>query len=308
MRIAVIKLGALGDFVQALSPFRTIRAHHERAHITLITTNPFASLGRASGYFDEIWEDGRPRTVAAYCAFIRRLRRARFDRVYDLQTSTRSNVYFLLLFPRFPEWSGVALGCSHPHANPNRVAMHTVDRQAEQLAMAGLQNMLPADLSWAKADVSRFALPKPYVLLVPGGSAHRPRKRWPATRYGALAQALVRAGSKPVVLGSREERGLAQTIKKLCPQAIDLVGQSDLLEVVALSREAALAVGNDTGPMHLIAASGTPSLVLFSDESDPARCAPRGRRVRLLSSPNLADLSVERVLAEVEALKGMGHE
>lgn len=308
MRIAVIKLGALGDFVQAFSPFRTIRAHHESAHLTLITTPPFAALGRATGYFDEIWEDGRPRTVADYCAFIRRLRRARFDRVYDLQTSTRSSVYFLLLFPRFPEWSGVALGCSHPHANPNRVAMHTVDRQAEQLAMAGLRNVLPADMSWAQADAARFTLPKPYVLLVPGGSAHRLRKRWPDTHYGALAQALVRAGLRPVVLGSRDERALAQAIKRLCPEVVDLVGQTDFLEILALGREAALAIGNDTGPMHLIAAADAPSLVLFSDESDPARCAPRGRRVRTLSAPNLADLSVERVLVEVEVLRGARHD
>jgi ADP-heptose:LPS heptosyltransferase len=308
MRIAVIKLGALGDFVQALSPFRTIRAHHEDAHITLITTRPFAALGRATGYFDAIWDDGRPRTVAAYCALIGRMRRARFDRVYDLQTSTRSSIYFWLLFPRLPEWSGVAPGCSHPHANPERVTMHTVERQAEQIAMAGVPDMLPVDLSWAKADLSRFALPRPFALLVPGGSAHRPRKRWPAMCYAELAQTLARAKITPVVLGTSEERALAQTIAGACPEARDLVGQTEYQDIVALGREASFAVGNDTGPMHLIAAAGAPSLVLFSDESDPARCAPRGRLVRTLRLPDLADLPVERVLAEVEALKAGRHD
>jgi ADP-heptose:LPS heptosyltransferase len=308
MRIAVIKLGALGDFVQALSPFRTIRAHHENAHITLITTRPFAALGRATGYFDAIWDDGRPRTVASYCALIGRMRRARFDRVYDLQTSTRSSIYFWLLFPRLPEWSGVTPGCSHPHANPERVTMHTVERQAEQLAMAGIPDMLPVDLSWAKIDLSRFALSRPFALLVPGGSAHRPRKRWPATRYAELAQTLARAKITPIVLGTSEERALAQTITSACPGARDLVGQTEYQDIVALGREAAFAVGNDTGPMHLIAAAGAPSLVLFSDESDPARCAPRGRQVRTLRLPDLAELPLARVLTEVEALKAGRHD
>jgi len=51
-RILVIKLGALGDFVQALGPFAAIRAHHPAADIVLLTTRPYADLGRASGYFD----------------------------------------------------------------------------------------------------------------------------------------------------------------------------------------------------------------------------------------------------------------
>lgn len=303
MRIAVIKLGALGDFVQALSPFRTIRAHHKDAHITLITTGPFTALGKATGYFDEVWDDGRPRAAFAYCAFIKRMRRARFDRVYDLQTSTRSSVYFFLLFPHLPKWSGVAPGCSHPHANSARVTMHTVERQAEQLAMAGIPDILPMDLSWARSDASRFSLARPFALLVPGGSAHRPRKRWPASRYAALAQVLERAKITPVVLGAAAERALAQSVTRICPKARDLVGQTDYQDIIALGRDAVLAVGNDTGPMHLIAAAGAPSLVLFSDESDPARCAPRGRLVHTLRQANLADLPVERVLSEIEALK-----
>jgi ADP-heptose:LPS heptosyltransferase len=54
-------------------------------------------------------------------------------------------------------------------------------------------------------------------------------------------------------------------------------------------------VGNDTGPMHLIAAAGAPSVCLFSADSDPALCAPRGA-VTVLREPNLADLAVAAVL------------
>jgi ADP-heptose:LPS heptosyltransferase len=66
-----------------------------------------------------------------------------------------------------------------------------------------------------------------------------------------------------------------------------------------LARTALGAVGNDTGPMHLIAAAGAPSLVLFSSESDPGLCAPRpgaqGGKVAILRKPDLVALSVSEV-------------
>ena len=57
---------------------------------------------------------------------------------------------------------------------------------------------------------------------------------------------------------------------------------------------AALAVGNDTGPLHLIAAAGAPTLALFSNASDPDLCAPRGR-VTVLRAESLDLLSVDDV-------------
>ncbi|MGH6995954.1 MAG: glycosyltransferase family 9 protein, partial [Stellaceae bacterium] len=59
-RILVIKLGALGDFVQAMGPAAAIRAHHPRARIMLLTTPAYAELGRRAPYFDDVWSDERP--------------------------------------------------------------------------------------------------------------------------------------------------------------------------------------------------------------------------------------------------------
>ncbi|MBM3542113.1 MAG: glycosyltransferase family 9 protein, partial [Alphaproteobacteria bacterium] len=150
-RVLVIKLGALGDMVQALGPMAAIRRHHRDAHLVLLTTAPFAPLARASGWFDEIWCDARPSlwNLPAALALARRLNAGRFARVYDLQTSDRSGFYFRLIGPPFgrrPEWSGIARGCSHPHANPGRDSMHTIERQAEQLTMAGVGEVPRVDL------------------------------------------------------------------------------------------------------------------------------------------------------------------
>ena len=300
-RILIIKHGALGDFVQALGPCQAIRRHHGAAQITLLTTPPFEAFAAASGLFDDIWLDPRApaHRIGAWLALRRRLRGGGFERVYDLQTSERSSLYFhFFARRRRPEWSGLARGCSHFHANPERASMHTVERQRDQLQATGIDEVPLSDLSWAEADLSRFTLPERLALLVPGGSAHRPAKRWPVGHYAALARALVEKGLTPVILGGADEGELGRDIVAAAGTGRDLCGQTSLLEIAAIARRASLAVGNDTGPMHLIAAAGARSVVLFSDASDPARCAPRGRAVTVLRQVPLTNLPVDEVLRD----------
>ena len=296
--ILVIKLGALGDFVQALGPMAAIRAHHKDQRITLLTTAPFNGFAKASGYFDDIWIDGRPggMDLAGWLKLLSRLRNGGFGRAYDLQTSDKSSYYFRFFWPNFPEWSGIARGCSHPHANPDRDNMHTIERQAEQLAMAGIPDVPVPDLSWATADVSRFGLPECYALLAPGGAAHRPGKQWPPERFGELAGVLAEKEIRPVLLGAAGEAPIMAAIRDRCPEAVDLSGETSLLELAALGRGARLAVGNDTGPMHLLSAVGCPSAVLFSSDSDPALCEQRGPAVTIIRPDSLHGLSAIEVL------------
>jgi ADP-heptose:LPS heptosyltransferase len=301
-RILIVKLSALGNVILSLGPFAAIRQHHPAAEITLLTTAPYAAWLAEAPWFDHVLIDERPAwwNVPALLRLRRSLRQARFDRVYDLQTSGRSSRYFRL-FPRGrrPDWSGIAPGCSHPDRDPGRDGMHDIDRQFTQLAQAGITERPAPDLSWNTDDIGRFDLPPRIALLVPGSSAHRPAKRWPAGAYAGVAARLLAAGVTPVVLGTRQETDLAVAIRQAVPAAIDLTGRTRLQDLAPLAHAATTAIGNDTGPMHLIAAAGCRSIVLFSHESDPARCAPRGLSVAVLRRPDLASLPVEAVLAEL---------
>jgi ADP-heptose:LPS heptosyltransferase len=296
-RVLVIRLGALGDFFLSFGPFAAIRARHAGDEVTLLTTAPYAALARRAPWFDRVEVDARPSLFDVPGLLRLRRQLAGFDFVYDLQTSGRSSRYFILAGR--PPWSGIAMGCSHPHATPRRDAMHTLERQREQLAMAGVTEFPPPDLAWL-VHRPAIELPEPYVLLVPGAAAQRPRKRWPADRYGALAALLAGGGLAPVVLGGTDEAGLAGTIRTACPAAIDLTGQTAIGDLPALAAGAALAVGNDTGPMHVAAAMGCRCVVLFSADSDPALTAPRGpggEWPAVLRAKDLADLPVADVVA-----------
>ena len=303
--ILVIKLGALGDFVQALGPMRAIRDHHANQRIDLLTTPPFEDLARACGLFDRII--ARPRMkwhqLGAVCALRRDLIQGGYARVYDLQTSDRSSFYFRL-FPAKakPEWSGIARGCSHPHANPDRDRLHTVERQADQLAMAGIPSVPTPDLSFAETNLARFALPDTFALIVPGGAAHRPAKRWPADRFAGLCRHFAGRGVMPVLIGGADERALHDAILAAAPGTRSLCGETSLLDLAALARRCMLAVGNDTGPMHVAAIAGAPTVVLYSHASDPALCAQRGPQVTILREARLSDLTLDDVLKVLPTL------
>jgi ADP-heptose:LPS heptosyltransferase len=293
--ILVVKLGAFGNIILSLAAFAAIRQHHAGARISVLTSEAYAGWLRSFPYFDDVLVDSRPRwwDLQGLHRLGRTLADGHFARVYDLQTSARSSRYFRL-FPakHRPEWSGIAFGCGLPDRDPQRNVLHDAVRQQGQLRQAGINVFPPADLSWCRGDIARFALPADFALLVPGSSPDRPAKRWPAARYQSLAHRLAGKGITSVVIGSAPEKALAAEI----PSAIDLTGQTGFGDLADLARAARFAVGNDTGPMHLIATAGCAAITLFSNESNPSQCAPRGRWTRVLQRPDLADLPVEAVL------------
>jgi ADP-heptose:LPS heptosyltransferase len=307
--ILVVKLGALGDVAQALPAMQAIRDAHPGARLTLLTTRPFVGIFRACPWFAAVWEDGRAPLwrLDRWLALRARIRAAGFARVYDLQTADRTDWYFALLGPGArPEWVGTARGASHRHADPARDRMHTAERLAAQLALAGVATPAAADLAWLDGDAGRFGLRPPYALIVPGASPHRPEKRWPAERFGALAGRLAGRGLMPVAVGAASEAALTRAVRDHAGMTVDLAGRTTIADLAALARGAALAVGNDTGPMHWFAAAGCPTLTLFSAASDPALCAPRGSRATILRRDRLADLPVNDVADAALALAETG--
>ncbi len=137
--------------------------------------------------------------------------------------------------------------------------------------------------------------------MIPGAAARRPAKRWPAEFYASIAERLAAEGWTVAVIGSEQERPIAETILARVPTVRDLTGRTGFADIARLGAQAGLVVANDTGPAHLAAAAGAPTVSLFSADSDPALSAPRGR-VKILRSPNLADLPVETVWATVQSL------
>lgn len=296
--ILIIKHGALGDIVLATAGFKAIREANPDASIVLLTSKPFAELMAQSPYFNEIWVDSKPKLTdrKALGRLRAMLNSKRWSWVYDLQASGRTTLYQWLLKRPWPNINNRSRFASHTRP-PFDTSKHAIENLRAQLKAAGIQAGM-TDVSWLTADVDAIRPAGKYALLVPGGAPHRPAKRWPAEQYAALAQEIVDKKITPVLIGTKAEQEVIDAIADRVPQAVNLSGRTSIAQVVELARGSAFAVGNDTGPMHLIAATGIPCIVLFSHDSDPARCAPVGD-VTVLREPNLADLSVDKVLASL---------
>ncbi len=144
----------------------------------------------------------------------------------------------------------------------------------------------PSPVVWTAPRHERAAeallLPGAPVLAI-GPAANWRGKQWHAERFAELARRLTAAdgplpGARIAVLAAAHERAQAAPLLAAMPAArvIDLVGRTDLLTAAAVLRRSALFIGNDTGLMHIAAASGTPTLGLFGP-SPIEQYAPWGR-------------------------------
>lgn len=307
-RILVIKLGALGDLVFALGPMQAIRDQHPDAELTCLTRQAYCELLEASRLFDVIWPDPNPRPwqIGRSLAFRKQLREAGFSWVYDLQTSDRSNSYFRLFWPGpYPRWSGIARGASHRHIYPRPNRQHTVDRQRAQLAIAGIEQVPLTDLSAIDGDIGHFNLPEKFVLMVPGSSPHSLDKRWSTAHFRSIAERLIAHGITPVIIGGASEQPLARALLDGLPGGIDLTGQTKIVDIPPLAGKAQHAVGNDTGPIHLIAATGCPLTVLFSRLDALEKNKPGGPQVTVLQNDDLQNVSVDQVWTAMQVSRAV---
>lgn len=293
--ILVIKHGALGDFVQSLGAFEAIRRHHPDDHLVLLTTPLFVSLAQETFFFDQIVIDPRHSytKIQHHYQLYQTLRSLQIRRVYDLQRSTRSGVYYRALkWRRTLEWSGVVAGCSHPHPHPAWRTQHSLDRLEQQLSAVGINSTAP-HFNWL---TSAFQPPsKPYIVFIPSASPKHPDKCWPLKHFQQLAQQLTADGWRVIIVGTKAEQPLGEAIAQGNAGVENWMGRTTLTELIVLCQHAAGVVGNDTGPTHIAAIAAAPTVVLFFSASDPKLSAPRGANVSILSHPQATQLTVALV-------------
>jgi ADP-heptose:LPS heptosyltransferase len=306
--LLIIKHGALGDIIKALGVCRVLRRYYPKAQITLLTSQPYASICRETGYFDQILMDPRSWNLLTTVLILKALARHKYDFVIDFQNSRRTNRYFKIwqMLSDSP-WCGTAKKCQYPIDMALKEQVHIYDRFYYQLQLLGIdvdrESMAPT-LEWLPSTPVLHLNSSKYVILIPGSSSVALNKRWPVESYTQIAIYLAHHGIIPVIIGGEEEKRLATLIMKGCPQACDLTQQTSLIDIGNLAKDAIAIIGNDTGPTYFTSAAGKPTIVLWSDYSNPLIHAPRGEHITVLQQNCLADLSVERV---IDVLKPLLH-
>lgn len=160
---------------------------------------------------------------------------------------------------------------------PNRVDMEFYPPDNDRTAVT---HRLVEDVDWL-GDC-------PLVVIHPGGASNpiqtTPGKLWPAERYARLANHIVRQhGARVILVGADQDREIARAIIGMtAAPLVDWVGRISLGELGGLCEVADLYIGNDTGPTHVAAAVGCPTLAIFGP-SDPAVSRPYGTKGQVVA-------------------------
>jgi heptosyltransferase-2 len=139
-----------------------------------------------------------------------------------------------------------------------------------------------AALGELRQRVPELAAAGHYAVLAPA-VRYGPAKQWPSNYFHDLAQKIIEELRLQVVVvaGAGPEEAQVAAVVSEGHSVLNLAGRTDLLGLSALLQEAALFVGNDSGPAHLAAALGTPALTIFGS-TNPGWTAPLGERARIV--------------------------
>ncbi len=335
-RLLILKPSSLGDIVHALPVLSALRRACPQAHIAWMVRPELAGLLECVWGIDEILLFDRrtmgrwftPAGISSLHAFIKKLRRGRYDLALDLQGLLRSALFARAAGCRVriglaEAREGAVFFYTHTAEAPS--SPHIVDYYTEVLKQLGVPiepicfGLRPTQA--ARADLhsllqKEWSDPGQFAVLIPG-SAHA-RKCWPPQRFAQLAESLhQQTGLRIVAAGSQKEAAAITQIAKMTNTPIlNLAGRTTLPQLTALFEKATLVIGNDTGPSHIAAAMDIPTVVIFGP-TNPARLGPYQKpdgvaavepfnRGRAIDSPDprytIENVSLEMVLEKTKAL------
>ena len=300
-RICLIKPSALGDVVQTLPLLPALKQRYPAAEISWVVNRELRDLVDGHPALFESIPFERRGGWSAWMKLLRTLRQRRFDLVIDLQGLLRTGVMTAATgapirvgLQTAREGSHLTLNCVLPETSRQMAAHARYWRVAECLGLGELPRdtfiaTSEEDCGWANLHVDD--LPRPIFAVHPG--ARWETKRWPVEKFAELLRRADRTWAGSIlILGSKAERPDAEQLhqkfqdfsRNTGVSAVrNLAGQSTLKQLSALLSRVDFAISNDSGPMHLAAGLGIPTLGLFTCTS-AARSGPPGDQHEMVST------------------------
>lgn len=288
-RVLCVRLDSMGDVLMTTPAFRALRGPRGKRKLTLLTSRsgaavaPFVPEVDDVIQFDAPWMKPEGSDPGKDLALIEALRQRRFDAaaiftVYSQNPLPAAYACYLAGIPmRLAHCRENPYGLlTHwvPDPEPRQRIRHEVRRHLDLVATVGgcaenqrLSFLVPPGARdsvatmLAAADVSGKA---PLIVVHPGASA--PSRRYPAASYAAAMDIVIeRIGGAVLFTGNTEEVDLVEAIRAAMAHASSsLAGRLGVAELGALLERAALLIANNTGPVHIAAALGTPVVDLYA--------------------------------------------
>ncbi len=304
-RILAVRLDHFGDVLMTTPALAAVRANRPDAHLALWCSPAGTAVAQATGLLDDVLPFKAPwmkhAEPDALQAGVQQIGDEGFDAAVIFTTCTQSALPAAMACLL----AGIPLRLAHLREQPYGLLTNWVpDRDQVGPGMrheVQRQLDLVATLGWAphhdrlrfevddRRDEQALALlrscglteDRPYVVMHPGATA--PSRRYPAERFGIVADGLWRArGVRTVFTGADSDRDtIGRARAGMSSPSIDLSGRLDIGELGSVIAHASLLVSNNTGPAHLAAALATPVVDLYA-LTNPQH-TPWKSRARVLS-------------------------
>ncbi len=290
-RILAVRLDTLGDVLMTTPAIRALKAGRPDRRVTLLTSSLGAAVARLVGEIDDVLVYDAPwlkataarKDGASDRAMASRLRRRRFDAavvftVYSQNPLPSAMLCFLADIPlrlahcRENPYQLLTEWVADPE--PERIVRHEVRRQLDLVGTIGCRTddeRLSLRVSEAARHVARIRLDaagidrtREWVVVHPGARAAS--RRYPPEAFASACRRLVvERGCQIVFTGDASERAVIDRVRAAMDvPAVSVAGDLPLGELAALIAEAALLISNNTGPVHIAAAVGTPVVDLYA--------------------------------------------
>jgi lipopolysaccharide heptosyltransferase II len=285
VKVLVVKIAAIGDFLMATPALRALKHDPKITGVHLLAGKSIATVVRGNPDLDgifllddrRIFHGGLLAKAAEVLKVSWALRREKFAIGFNFHRDWRFNI--ILFLAGCKRRIGFSRGGRRSLLLTEGVAVdgikHHVFHYCDLLKGLGifcLDFKLEFPLAEAEAAhaVEKFLKPsglRDYVVLAPGGAANvkeeMESRRWPMEHFAALAGMLLGAGKRVVLVGSGSDAAIAVRIQAAQPAVVDLADRTTLTEAAAILKRAQLVVCNDSGLMHLAAAVGARVISIF---------------------------------------------
>ena len=305
--ILIIKHGSLGDIAQASGAIQDISENHPQDQIHILTTKQYFELFRKNPFVHNVILDKRLSKFNLIYLYMlmRTLKKKKFQKVYDLQNSSRTKFYKNILFPKanYNTWSSSETTLPSNTSKEEFDKNPVLDRFDHQLKTSEIktEHTMKPNFSWATTNIDNikeeFKLDK-YIVLFPFCSAHLTHKKWP--HYNELIELIKNKYGeqiKVVLAPGPSEINDAKNIN-----AVSILDQNKALgitQLASLIKQSSFVVANDTGPAHISAHLGIKGLALFGKHTTAYKVSIERDNFKAIQVSDLEKLSANNVFEKI---------
>ena len=306
--ILIIKHGSLGDIAQASGAIQDIYENHKDHNLYIMTSKPYVDLYKKSPFITDVILDKRlSRFNLIYIYLLmRKIKKLKFVKVFDLQNSSRTSFYKKVLFPNsnYNSWSSSQTTLPSNTTKEEFDKLSVLERFDHQLKTSGLKtkHTLKPNFDWSCTDISKinskFKLEK-YIILFPFCSPHLHLKKWP--HYNELIKLIkteLKNDYKIVIAPGPSEIQEAKNFNAEC--ILDDGKALNIPQLASLIKNSSFVIANDTGPAHISAHIGAKGVALFGSHTTAYKVNIEREQFKAIQVSDLNKLSASKVFEKIQ--------